>query len=81
MMMILIIDYIIRSIDELNKSGIQRNFEQRKCALRTKKRINPKNFNIVDLVFRLMTFDHIPVLDPRKKKNKNNIPYMKLPFP
>lgn len=72
-------DYIIRSIDELNESVIK-EILNKKCAPRTKAD-KPKNFNIHDLVFRLMTFDHIPLDPTRKKKTKNNIPYTKLPFP
>lgn len=77
-------DAILSNIEQINTESIAiaKNNKAKRINQDTKLNINIENISTTDLIFRIMTFDHIPD-QPGRKKNPKNIAdrKIKLNFP
>ena len=91
-------DIILSSIDKIDKNSIDQAKQNRAERLARKKwevalnenfdakldefSVDPNSIAVTDLVFRIITYDHVPVAPGRKKNPKNTQDhYVKLNFP
>ena len=67
-------DLIVKSKDSINRNTISKARAAKISRLEreTKEDIDPKTIKKSDLIFRVMTWDHIPLAPPKQNKNQKN---------
>jgi len=76
-------DIIIDDLSEITSSKIIEAKLEKASSMSVKGEtpIDPETFSDEDIIWRVMTFDHIPIDPERKRKAKNGKNHAKTPFP
>lgn len=77
-------DVIVKSKEEINPEVIEsaKATRAKRLSQECDEVINPEDINVQDIIFRVMTFDHIPA-EPHRKRNprRESDKYQRLNFP